>query len=306
MRSFFNRPRLLLTLTAAFWGGNMVLGRAIVGVIPPVSLACLRWVLATLIFLPFAWPYLRKDAGEIWRNRLIILFLGFIGPACYNTFSYLGLVSTEALNGLVLSAAGPMFIAVTAWGIFGDRLDTAQLVGMAAGFAGVILVVAKGDLLSLAAFKFNSGDILVLAGVTAWSIYTVFLRKRPPISWQSYNLVTYAIAAIANVPAAFAERALGYTMSTSWVVAAAIFYVAIFPSVIAYIFYNRAVELLGPAPAGLYLFLIPVFGALLAMPLLGEKPHFYHAAGFALIIAGVIMGSRKSVVAPLPAEEAPG
>ncbi len=95
-------------------------------------------------------------------------------------------------------------------------------------------------------------------------------------------------------------------MSTSWVAAAAIFYVAIFPSVIAYIFYNRAVELLGPAPAGIYLFLIPVFGALLAMPLLGERPHFYHAAGFALIIAGVIMGSRKSVVAPLPAEEASG
>ncbi|MGO9544705.1 MAG: DMT family transporter [Rhodomicrobium sp.] len=303
MGSIFNRPRLLLTLTAAFWAGNMVLGRAISGVIPPVTLACLRWTLASLIFLPFAWPYLRKDAHEIWCSRLILLFLGFIGPACYNTLSYLGLVSTEALNGLILSAAGPVFIAVTAWSIFGDRPGAGQLAGMAIGFFGVILVVAKGDLMSLAAFRFNRGDLLVLAGMTCWSVYTAFLRKRPRMSWQSYNFVTYAIAAIANVPLAFAEYRLGYTMTANWATAAAIFYVAIFPSLVAYVFYNRAVELLGPAPAGLYLFLIPVFGALLATILLHEKLQMFHAAGFALIIAGVLIGSRRAMAVRLPVPE---
>jgi len=303
--SFFDRPRLLLTLTAAFWAGNMVLGRAIVGTIPPITLACLRWIFASLIFLPFAWPHLRKDAHAIAKNWGILLFLGFIGPACYNSLSYLGLVSTEALNGLVLSAAGPMIIALTAWSIFGDRLDMMQVTGMAAAFAGMLLVVAKGSLMSLAALKFNPGDLLLLAGMTAWSIYTAFLRKRPPVSWQSYNLVTYAIAAIMNIPAAYAEHELGYTLSATWMTAAAIFYVAIFPSLIAYIFYNRAVELLGPAPAGLYLFLMPVFGAIFAMPLLGEKPHLYHAAGFALIIAGVLIGSRRPAMARLPLAKRP-
>ncbi len=292
MRPFFNRPRLLLTLTSMFWAGNVIVGRAIAGTVPPVTLACLRWVLATLFFLPFAWPSLRKDAGEIVKHRGILLFLGLIGPACYNSLFYFGLVSTPALNGLVLNAAGPMFIALVAWGMFGDRLSASQLTGMAAGFAGVLLIIAKGDPFSLAALRFNPGDLILLAAILAWATYTAFLRKRPRMSWQSYNLVTYALAAIANIPIAAGELALGQSVTAGWAAAGAILYVAIFPSLLAYIFYNRGVELLGPAAAGLYMFLIPAFGALLAVGLLNERLHVFHAAGFALIIGGVLIGSR--------------
>ena len=295
MRPFLDRPRLLLTLTSLFWAGNVIVGRAIAGTVPPVTLACLRWVLATLIFLPFAWPSLRRDAGEILKHRGILLFLGLIGPACYNSLFYFGLVSTQALNGLVLNAAGPMFIALVAWGVFGDRLSAPQSAGMAAGFAGVLLIVAKGDPLTLASLRFNPGDLVLLTAVLAWSAYTAFLRKRPRISWQSYNLITYAIAAVANVPIAAGELALGHTVTGGWAAGAAIVYVAIFPSLLAYIFYNRGVELLGPAAAGLYMFLIPPFGALLAVGLLSEKLHWFHAVGFALIIAGVLIGSRQRV-----------
>ncbi len=303
MKSFFDRPKLLLTLVAIFWAGNFVLGRAIVGLIPPVTLACLRWTLATLIFLPFAWPHLKRDAGVIRKNWRMLLFLGVIGAGCYNTLSYLGLVWTEALNGLVLNAAGPMFIALTAWGLFGDRLDPTQLAGLAAGFFGVLVIIAKGDLASLAAFKFNPGDVLLIIGMITWSIYTAFLRKRPRISWQSFNISTYAVAAMANVPLASIERGLGHTMQATAATAAAIAYVAIFPSLIAYIFYNRGVELLGPARAGLYLFLIPVFGALLAVVFLDERLHLYHALGFAFIIAGVVIGSRRREVSVAEAAE---
>ena len=296
MRSFFDRPGLLLTLVTIFWAGNFVLGRAIVGMIPPVTLACLRWTLATLIFLPFAWPYLKRDAAIIRKSWPMLLFLGVIGAGCYNTLSYLGLVSTEALNGLVLSAAGPMFIALTAWGLFGDRLQPAQLAGLAAGFFGVLVIIAKGDLSSLAGFRFNPGDLLLIAGMITWSIYTAFLRKRPHISWQSFNISTYTVAAVANVPLALIERGLGHSMTANAATAAAIAYVAIFPSLLAYIFYNRGVELLGPARAGLYMFLIPVFGALLAVLFLGERLHLYHALGFAFIIAGVVIGSRRRTV----------
>lgn len=296
MRSFFDRPGLLLTLVAIFWAGNFVLGRAIVGAIPPVTLACLRWTLATLIFLPFAWPHLRRDAAIIRKNWPMLVFLGVIGAGCYNTLSYLGLVSTEALNGLVLSAAGPMFIAITAWGLFGDRLHPTQLAGLAAGFFGVLVIIAKGDLSSLAGFKFNPGDLLLIAGMITWSIYTASLRKRPHISWQSFNISTYAVAAVANVPLAFIERGLGPGMTVNAATAAAIAYVAIFPSLLAYIFYNRGVELLGPARGGLYMFLIPVFGALLAVLFIGERLHLYHALGFAFIIGGVVIGSRRRTV----------
>ncbi len=181
-----------------------------------------------------------------------------------------------------------MFIALVAWSVFGDRLSASQLAGMAAAFAGVLLIVAKGNPLSLAALRFDAGDLILLAAILAWAIYTACLRKRPRMSWQSYNLITYAIAAIANIPIAASEFAFGHTVTGGWAAGAAILYVAIFPSLLAYIFYNRGVELLGPAAAGLYMFLIPPFGALLAVGLLGEKLHWFHAAGFALIIGGVL------------------
>ena len=146
MKPLRDNASLLLSLTSLFWAGNVIVGRAAAGNIPPITLACLRWTMATLIFLPFAWPHLRKDAREIAKNWRIILFLGFIGPGCYNTLSYMGLIWTEALNGLVLNAAGPAFIALTAWGIFGDRLSKIQLAGLAMGFIGVLIVIAKGNL----------------------------------------------------------------------------------------------------------------------------------------------------------------
>jgi drug/metabolite transporter (DMT)-like permease len=303
LKPFFDRPRLLLTLVAIFWARNFVLGRGIVGEIPPVTLACLRWTLATLIFLPFAWPHLRRDAAAIRKNWLMLLFLGVIGAGCYNTLSYLGLVWAEALNGLVLSAAGPMFIALTAWGLVGDRLEPMQAVGLAAGFFGVLIIIAKGDLASLAAFRFNFGDILLIVGLITWSVYTAFLRKRPHISWQSFNISTYAVAAIANVPLALVEHRLGHIMKANAATIATIAYVAVFPSLLAYIFYNRGVELLGPTRTWLYMFLVPVFGSLLAVIFLGERLHLYHALGFAFIIGGVVVGSRRRRVRVAEAAE---
>ncbi len=294
MTLIWNRPGLLLTLTSAFWAGNFVIGRAIVGHVPPVTLACLRWVLAALILLPFAWQHLKQDAALISKGWRMLVFLGFIGAGCYNTFSYLGLVSTEALNGLVLGASGPMFIALAAWILFGDRLETAQLIGMITSFAGVLLIIAKGDLSSLAAFKFNPGDILIIVGMMTWSVYTAFLRKRPPISWQSFNVTIYAVAAVSNFPFALVEHRLGYSMHADLGTVATIGYAAVFPSLIGYIFYNRGVELVGPARAGLHLFLVPVFGAIFAMLFLNEKLYPFHAVGFVLIIAGVLAGTWKS------------
>lgn len=200
MKWLFNQPELLLSLTSFFWAGNFVIGRAVAGIIPAVTLSCIRWGLACLFLLPFALPYLRKDAPLIYRNWRTIVFLGLIGPGCFNTLSYLGLTSTEALNGLILNAAGPMFIALGAWIIFRDRISPSQLIGMAVGFAGVLFIVAKGDFTALLEFRLNSGDLLIILAMGTWSIYTAFLRKRPAISWQSFNVTTYGVAALANFP----------------------------------------------------------------------------------------------------------
>jgi len=302
VKLLYNRPALLMTLTCLFWSGNFVIGRGIVGAVPPATLACLRWLLAFLLFLPFAWTHLRNDAAEIARHWRIVLFLGFMGAGCYNTLSYLGLLWTEALNGLVVNSSGPLFIAVTAWALFGDRVDAAELIGMGLGFTGVIVTVVKGDLASLASFEFNPGDLLIVLALLTWSIYTAFLRKRPKVNWWSLNLSFFIIAVFCNLPFALIEAELGLGIHASWRTAAAVAYIVIFPSIIGYIFYNRAVELIGPARAGLFLFLVPVSGALLAMLFLGERLHLYHALGFVLIVAGVLIGSRKPETARRPKE----
>jgi drug/metabolite transporter (DMT)-like permease len=304
LKPFFDRPRLLLIVTALSWAGNLIVGKGLVEAVPPLTLACLRWTLATLLLLPVAWPHLRKEWHEIAKNLGLVLFLAFIGPACFNSLYYLGLVSTEAVNGAVLNAAGPMFIALAAWAVFGDRLDAAQIAGLAAGLLGVLLVAVRGSILSLAALKFNSGDLLLLGAIATWGVYTAFLRKRPPISWQSYSLLTYAIAAAVNIPLAVTELSLGYKLTLNLATIGAISFAAIFPSIVGYVFYNRAVELLGPGPAGFYLFLVPVFGAALATVLLGERLYLFHVLGFALIITGVLIGSRSPANGSLPAAPA--
>ena len=293
MKPFFDRPALLLTLTALFWAGNSIVGRAIVGQIPPVTLAFLRWTLATLIFLPFALTSLKRDFALMRRNWIILLFLSIMGAGSYNTLFYLGLVTTEAVNALVLGAASPMFVMLMAWGLFGDPVGPRQLFGIGGAFLGVLFIVAKGDVLSLTAFRFNSGDLLIIVSMITWSIYTAFLRKRPPISWQSFNIATYAVAAAANLPLALIEYKTGQSMAVNTATAGTIIYVAIFPSLLAYVFYNRGVELVGPTRTGLYMFLIPMFGAGLASLFLGERLHLYHAVGFALIIGGVLIGNRQ-------------
>jgi drug/metabolite transporter (DMT)-like permease len=305
LKPLLDRPRLLLILTALFWAGNVIVGRAVVGTVPPLTLACLRWMLATLLLLPVAWPYLRTEWRAIMKNLRLLIFLGLLGPGCYNSLNYFALVSTEALNNLVLNAAGPMVIALAAWILASDRPNTAQLAGMAAGFSGVLLIVTRGGLSSLAALNFNPGDILILASILTWSVYTVYVRTRPPISWQSYSFAIYAVAAVLNFPLAAAEHLQGYDLTLNWAAVAAIGFTAIFPSLISYVFYNRAVELLGPAEAGLYLFLVPVFGAILATALLGETLHLFHALGFALIIAGVLIGGRSAVAAKEAGRTAP-
>ncbi len=296
MRALYNRPALLLSLTALFWAGNFVVGRAVAFSIPPVTLTVLRWAIAFLILLPFAWPHLRRDGAVLRQHWKIVLFLALLGPASYNTLTYIGLAYTEALNGLVFNAAGPMFIAVAAYLFFGDRLTGRQAAGLLAGIAGVLLVLTQGRPSALAGLTLNPGDLLMVAAITAWGIYTAFLRKRPPVAWQSFNAVMFAIAALANMPLALNELAAGREVALTLPNIAAIGDVAVFPSLIAYIFYNRGVELIGAAKSGMFLFLMPVFGAVLATLFLGETLYAFHIVAFTLIIAGVTAATASPSV----------
>jgi drug/metabolite transporter (DMT)-like permease len=290
----YDNAYLLLSFMALCWAGNQVLGRAVAGHIPPITYSFLRRSLATVIVLPFALPHMRRDWPVIRTNWRYLTFVGAIGGGLFNTLQYIGLNHTTALNSVVLNSTGPIFIAMASFLIFRERLTVRQAGGTAVSMAGVLGIITKGDLDVLTALAFNNGDLLLLTGMATNGIYTALLRDRPAIHWLSFLLMLFLVSALVVLPFLMREVATGARMEVTSFTLAAVAYVAIFPSVVAYICLTRGVELIGANRSGIFLHMIPLFGALLAIGLLGEPLQVFHVIGFALILCGVALASRKS------------
>lgn len=279
----------MLALVMLLWSGNSIVARAVNGTIPPFALALFRWTGALLIVAPFAWPRLRADRASLVRYWKPVLLLGLLGVAAFNAFLYSGLRYTTASNGLLLQAAIPALVLLVDFTLFRIRASLGLVLGVLLSILGVTAIVAHGEFTILVEVALNRGDALILAGVVAWALYTSLLRLRPPLHALSFLGTTFAIGVVAMVPLAATElreiAAIRWTPGTI----AAIAYVAVFPSVIAYALFNAAVAAVGPASAGQAITLMPLFGALLASATLGEKLHSYHLAGMALILGGILV-----------------
>lgn len=283
---------LFLTLTMAIWAGNHILGRWANGLIPPMTLAFLRWSVAALLILPFALPAMRTDWTVIRANVPRLLLLGFMGSGIYNTLQYIALTETTATNAAILNSWGPVLIVLAGTVLFGDRLRAPQVGGMLVSLMGVAVVVLQGDISRLPTLEFNRGDLVMLFATGVWALYTALLRTRPAISTLSFVGVTYMIAGVVNLPLAAWEHVQGLHVQWSGATLAAIAYAAVLASLVAYLFYAHSVETIGPNRTGVFIHLIPLFTSLMAMVLLGEEPAAYHAAGFALILGGVFIAQR--------------
>lgn len=290
---FFDRPYLLLSLTMLFWAGNLVLGRYIADQIPPALLAWIRWTGAAIIVLPFGWKGVRADWPVIRSHAGIIGLLALFGIAVYNSLAYWSFHYTEAVNGLLMQSFAPLAIALWTFVLFGERLSFAQFCGVAISLAGIVVILCRGDLGQLATLSFNPGDLLMILAIFSYGLYSALLRRRPPIHAWSLLLVIFTLGGtIFLLPFVALEYALGarphFTPQSLFVIA----YVVLLPSAIAYLFFNRGVALIGPNRAGPFLHLIPLFGAVLAILFLGEQPRPFHALGFAMILAGVVVATR--------------
>jgi len=288
----FSNAYLLLTLAALFWGGNAVLARAVHGHVPPIAMACIRWWVAFAIVLPFALPYLRRDWAAIAGNLPMMIFLSVFGVGCYSTFLYIGLNYTTAINAAVIPSSGPVLIALVCFFVFGDRLRPLQILGIAVSLLGVLAIIARGEIEALASLAFNQGDLWVLGAVLTWAVYTAFVRKRPDIHGLSFAVATFAIGSAAITPLFVAEHLSGWKLQLDAVTVLTLVYVSIFPSILSYLFFNRGVDLIGGARAGVFMHMVPLFGTALAIVFLGEALHLYHVLGFALILLGVTMTAR--------------
>lgn len=289
-----DQPYLLLTLTSLFWAGNAIVGRAVVGDVPPVALAQMRWTFAFLILLPFAGPRLAVDLPVIRREFGIVLLLSLTGISAFNTMLYWSLHHTTAINATLMQSSAPLLIGLVSWALFRDPLTRLQLVGVFASLFGVAVIVSAGDPARLLGMSLNIGDVAVLVAMAIYALYSTLLRKRPEIAPLSLLVATMGIGAASLVPLTIAEYASGSRFAALGVGDyAAIAYVAVFPSILSYLCFNRGVELIGANRAGPFFHLIPLFGVILAVVFLGERPALYHLVGAALIIGGVALAGRS-------------
>lgn len=300
-RAIFNNGPALLVLTTLFWAGNMIVGRWIAGQVPPVTLAFLRWLGASLLILPLAWRHLRQDGHVIRAHLPVLIVLGITGSGLFNTLQYAALVTTTTTSAGVIYAFGPIMILLMSALLNGERIRGAQVAAVAISLAGVAIILTHGAPQDLAATVINRGDVIMLIAVAVWAFYTAYLTRRPALHPLTFAAITFFVAAILNLPLSAIELTQGAPFILSPKTALAILYTAVFPSLLAYLFYNRGVELLGPSKAGAYMNLVPLFAAALGLLILGEQPHLYHFVGFALILGGVAIVTRtRAPSATLP------
>jgi drug/metabolite transporter (DMT)-like permease len=295
MQRVWNSAWPLLILANLFWAANIVLGRGVAGVVPPIALAYWRWTGAFLVALGFAWPRLRHDLPTLRYHWRMMLLLSATGIATYNTMSYIGLTSTTALNVLLLQSAGPLIIIVWAFVLFGELPTVRQTGGVLLSLIGVAVIAAHGSLVDLLHLQVNAGDVWILAAMLIYGIYAAVFRRRPAVHPMSFLAATMGIGSVMILPFYLWELAQGarfVSTPSAWLTLA---YIAVFPSFIAYLFFNRGIELIGATLAGQSWHLMPVFGSILAVLLLGERFYLYHGVGIAMIAGGIVLASLEAM-----------
>ena len=279
---------LMLTGSALFWSGNFVLGRAVSDNIAPLTLSYLRWSIALLIILPFTLGGLIKQRRLIRDNIAVLIFLGVIGVAGFNTFAYLGLQHTSATNALLINSFIPILIIVLSSIYPGIPITLSKMAGVLLSSAGVILLVIRGDWDNLTNLEVNQGDLWILLAALTWAVYSIGLRKRPAELTAPVFLTFTMIIGVLVLSPFFWLNLLGETkfeMTSGNLLV--VFYVAVFASIGAFLFWNQGVKVVGAGIAGQFIHLMPVFGTIMAVGFLSEQLFWFHGVGALAIGAGI-------------------
>ena len=288
---------LFLVLAALFWAGNVVGARAIHADMEPLTLAFLRWALVLLVLLPWALPRLWRQRQLLRRHLPILLLLSILSVTNFTAFVYLGVQNTTAANATLLQSAVPVVILLLNALLLRRAPNGRQWLGVVTSLLGVVVLITQADFGMLLRLDFNRGDIWIAAGVLTWSFYSVALRWRPA-ELDGFTLFAFNVLAgvVALVPFALMEHAGGADIRWSMPVLSTLVYMAIFPSILSYLFWNRGVAELGAARAGLFIHLMPLFGVLLSVLFLGETLHLYHVAGILLIFIGIYLATLSQTL----------
>lgn len=290
----YGNALVMLGLTTLFWGGNTVAGRLAAGEVSPMVVVFLRWMIVGGILVPLCWKEIRAEWPAIrpYLPRMILMAVfGFVG---FNTLFYIAATRTTAVNLGIIQGSIPIIVLLGAMLAFGTRVRLLQVLGILVTLAGVTLIASQGHLETLRTLSINPGDGIMLIACLLYSGYTLALRNRPKTSGLVFFAVLAGISVLASLPGLAFEIATGSAQAPSvkgWLV---VLYIAIFPSCLSQIFFMRGVELIGPARAGVFVNLVPIFAAVLAVSILGEPFEWHHGLALAMVLGGIWLSERKA------------
>jgi len=288
-------PYILLIIATMIWGGNFVIGRAISDQVPPLTLAFLRWVVAVAIFLPFAWREMVANKQIIIEHWKALLLMSLTGIAAFNTLVYVGLHHTTSINASLLNTLTPLIIIVLSYFILKEALVYNQLIGLILSITGVFLILSQGSLNTLLTLSFNIGDLIIFVAVILWGVYSIVIKYNSgKIPLYTSLAVTMIVGMLILLPFSLWELFIA-DQNIVWSVSsvAAIIYVGVFASIVAFLSWNKAVSLIGPGKAGIFLSLIPIFTTVFAIAFIGETLTWYQITGGVLAITGIYLSTRK-------------
>lgn len=289
---------LLLAIPPLLWAGNAIVGRAVNGLVPPITLNFLRWAIALAILLPMGSFLFRRGSG-LWTHWRRYCVLGLLGIGLYNALQYLALQTSTPINVTLVAASLPFWMLLTGRMFFGATISPKQIAGALLSLAGVLLVLSRGEWAQLLKLRFVIGDVFMILATVAWAFYSWLLtRAKDPDdvrrNWATLLLAQVSFGVVWSGVFAAGEWAVtDWQIHWSWPLAAALMYVAVGPAIVALRCWNLGVQRAGPNTAGFFNNLTPLFAAVLSSAFLGETPQLYHMAAFTLIVGGIVLSSRR-------------
>jgi len=289
-------PYVLLSLAVLSWAGNWVIGRAMRHDIGPVAMGFWRWLLALVLILPFCGHELATKWQVVRRNWWRLTVLGTLGAVAFNTMVYVGLQYTETTNSTLFNSIVPIYIVVISWLVFGERITLRQGSGIALSLSGVLVIMSRGDPVSLAGLRVNTGDIWIVTAMLLWAVYTILLRWRPrELSASAFLGAMLLLSLPILIPFYAWELHQRGTFELTPPIIATLAYYATVPSLLAYLLWNRGVAEVGPNRAGLIVHLLPIFTVALSVVFLGEQLFLFHYVGAACVFGGIGLATKASV-----------
>jgi drug/metabolite transporter (DMT)-like permease len=289
---------LLLTVPPLLWAGNAVVGRLVRELVSPLTLNFVRWLIAFVLLLPFAFAVLRRSS-PLWTHWKHYAVLGLLGIGCYNAFQYLALQTSTPINVTLVGASMPLWMLATGTLFFGARLTRRDIAGALLSMIGVLLVLSRGEWRLLLALRLVPGDLYMMVATICWAFYSwMLVGTREPATvradWSAFLMAQLVFGLAWSGAFAAGEWTLSAAeFQVGWPLAAALAFIAVGPAILAYRCWGAGVQRAGPQVASFFINLTPLFAALLSTAFLGEAPHWYHGAAFALIVGGIVASSRR-------------